>query len=109
MILKKLSTFSLFPERQNTKNKKSIKVYNAPLKYAISPLCSQHTGTADCLIKIRTRESSIAKITGLLGMSGTVKKLLPEQSCDERRNVKGTKNTNQVYPVFFVASRIQLL
>jgi hypothetical protein len=101
-------SYSLFPERQNTKNKSKFKVYNAPLRYAIPPLCSQHTGIAACLIKIRTRESSITKNTGPLGMSGTVNKLLPEQSSDERRSAKGIKNTKQAYLVFFVASRIKL-
>ena len=102
-------SYSLFPERQNTKNKKSIKVYNAPLKYATSLLCSQHTGIATCLIKIRTRESSITKNTGPLGMSGTVNKLLPEQSYDDNKSAKNTESTKQVCPVFFVASRIRLL
>jgi hypothetical protein len=83
-------------------------MYNAPLKYVILPVCSQHTGIAACLTKIRTRESSIAKITGPLGMSGTVRKLLPEQSSDERKSVKGTGNTKQVYPVFSAASHIRL-
>jgi hypothetical protein len=100
--------FSLFPERQNTKSKSKFKAYNAPLRYAIFHLCSQHTGIAACLIKIRTRESSIVKSTGPLGMRGTVKKLLPEQSSDERKSVKGIRSTKQVYLAFFVASRIKL-
>ena len=83
-------------------------MYNALLKYVIFPVCSQHTGIADCLTKIRTRESSIAKNTVLLGMSGTVRKLLPEQSSDERKSAKDIENTKQVYPVFFAASRIRL-
>ena len=83
-------------------------MYNALLKYVILPVCSQHTGIAACLTRIRTRESSITKITGPLGMSGTVSKLLPEQSSDERKNVKGIENTKQGYPVFSAASRIKL-
>lgn len=83
-------------------------MYNAPLKYVILSVCSQHTGTADCLTRIRTRESSIAKNTGPLGMSGTVRKLLPEQSSDERKSAKDIENTKQGYPVFFAASHIRL-
>ena len=83
-------------------------MYNAPLKYVILPMCSQHMGIAACLTRIRTRESSITKITGPLGMSGTVSKLLPEQSSDERKNVKGIENTKQVCPVFSAASHIRL-
>lgn len=83
-------------------------MYNALLKYVIFAVCSQHTGIAACLTRIRTRESSITKNTGPLGMSGTVRKLLPEQSSDEKKSVKGTGNTKQVCPVFFAASRIRL-
>ena len=83
-------------------------MYNAPLKYVILPMCSQHMGIAACLIRIRTRESSITKITGPLGMSGTVNKLLPEQSSDESKSVKNTETTKQVCPVFSAASHIRL-
>jgi len=83
-------------------------MYNALLKYVILPVCSQHTGIAACLTRIRTRESSITKITGPLGMRGTVSKLLPEQSSDERKSVKNTETTKQGYPVFSAASHIRL-
>ena len=83
-------------------------MYNAPLKYVILPMCSQHMGIAACLTRIRTRESSITKNMVLLGMSGTVRKLLPEQSKDERKSVKGIENTKQVCPVFSAASHIRL-
>ena len=83
-------------------------MYNAPLKYVIIPMCSQHMGIAACLTRIRTRENSIIKITGPLGMRGTVRQLLPEQSSDESKSVKGIENTKQVYPVFSAASHIRL-
>jgi len=83
-------------------------MYNALLKYVILPVCSQHTGIADCLIKIRKRRSKSKRKTGPLGTGGTVRKLLPEQNGVRKSSARSLKNTKQVYPVFSAVSRIRL-